>query len=112
LRGDRAIVNTLRRRAASLPRWARAATVTVSPPSKGSIPMIDFYALTSPNVQKVYIMLEECGLPYTEHFVDVWKGDQFKPEYLKINPNNKIPAIVDRDGPGGKPYTVFESVRS
>ena len=71
--------------------------------------MIDFYALTSPNVQKVYIMLEECGLPYTEHFVDVWKGDQLKPEYLKINPNNKIPAIVDRDGPGGKPYTVFES---
>ena len=71
--------------------------------------MIDFYALTSPNVQKIYIMLEECGLPYTEHFVDVWKGDQFKPEFLKINPNNKIPAIVDRDGPGGKPYTVFES---
>jgi GST-like protein len=71
--------------------------------------MIDFYALTSPNVQKIYIMLEECGLPYTEHFVDVWKGDQFKPEFLKINPNNKIPAITDRDGPGGKPYTVFES---
>jgi len=66
--------------------------------------MIDFYALTSPNVQKVYIMLEECGLPYTEHFVDVWKGDQFKPDYLKINPNNKIPAIVDQDGPGGTPY--------
>jgi len=71
--------------------------------------MIDFYALTSPNVQKVYIMLEECGLPYQEHFVDVWKGDQYSPEYLKINPNNKIPAIVDSDGPGGKPYTVFES---
>jgi GSH-dependent disulfide-bond oxidoreductase len=71
--------------------------------------MIDFYALTSPNVQKVYIMLEECGLPYREIFIDVWKGDQFHPEFLKINPNNKIPAIVDRDGPGGKPYTVFES---
>jgi GSH-dependent disulfide-bond oxidoreductase len=71
--------------------------------------MIDFYALTSPNVQKVYIMLEECALPYREIFVDVWKGDQFKPEFLKINPNNKIPAIVDHDGPGGKPYTVFES---
>jgi GST-like protein len=71
--------------------------------------MIDFYALTSPNVQKVYIMLEECGLPYKEHFIDVWKGDQFSPEFLKINPNNKIPAIVDSDGPGGKPYTVFES---
>ena len=70
--------------------------------------MIDFYALTSPNVQKIYIMLEETGLPYTEHFVDVWKGEQYKPDYLKINPNNKIPAIVDRDGPGGKPYTVME----
>jgi GST-like protein len=71
--------------------------------------MIDFYALTSPNVQKIYIMLEECGLPYREIFVDVWKGDQFQPEFLKINPNNKIPAIVDHDGPGGKPYAVFES---
>jgi GSH-dependent disulfide-bond oxidoreductase len=71
--------------------------------------MIDFYALTSPNVQKVYIMLEECGLPYREIFIDVWKGDQYHPEFLKINPNNKIPAIVDHDGPGGKPYTVFES---
>ena len=70
--------------------------------------MIDFYALTSPNVQKIYIMLEECGLPYKEHFVDVWKGDQYKPEFSKINPNNKIPAIVDHEGPGGKPYTVIE----
>jgi GST-like protein len=71
--------------------------------------MIDFYALTSPNVQKVYIMLEETGLPYNERLVDVWKGEQYDPAYLKINPNNKIPAIVDSDGPGGKPYTVFES---
>src|SRR5262249_17741392 len=45
------------------------------------IPMIDLYALTSPNVQKIYIMLEECGLPYKEHFVDVWKGEQYKPEF-------------------------------
>jgi GST-like protein len=71
--------------------------------------MIDFYALTSPNVQKIYIMLEECGLPYKEHFVDVWKGDQYTPEFSKINPNNKIPAIVDSDGPGGKPFKVIES---
>src|SRR5919108_4680672 len=71
--------------------------------------MIDLYALTSPNVQKIYIMLEECGLPYKEHFVDVWKGEQYKPEFAKINPNSKIPAIVDHDGPGGKPYTVIES---
>ena len=71
--------------------------------------MIDLYALTSPNVQKIYIMLEETKLPYTEHFVDVWKGEQYSPEFIKINPNSKIPAIVDRDGPGGKPYTVIES---
>ncbi len=71
--------------------------------------MIDLYALTSPNVQKIYIMLEECGLPYKEHFVDVWKGEQYDPAFIKINPNSKIPAIVDSEGPGGKPYTVFES---
>jgi len=71
--------------------------------------MIDLYALTSPNVQKVYIMLEETKLPYKEHFVDVWKGEQYDAEFLKVNPNAKIPAIVDHEGPGGKPYTVFES---
>jgi GST-like protein len=71
--------------------------------------MIDFYALTSPNVQKIYIMLEECALPYKEHFVDVWKGDQFKSEFIKLNPNGKIPVIVDHEGPGGRSYTVFES---
>jgi GSH-dependent disulfide-bond oxidoreductase len=71
--------------------------------------MIDLYALTSPNVQKIYIMLEETKLPYKEHFVDVWKGEQYAPDFIKINPNSKIPAIVDHDGPGGKPYTVFES---
>jgi GSH-dependent disulfide-bond oxidoreductase len=71
--------------------------------------MIDLYALTSPNVQKIYIMLEETKLPYKEHFVDVWKGEQYDPNFMKINPNSKIPAIVDHDGPGGKPLTVFES---
>jgi len=71
--------------------------------------MIDLYALTSPNVQKIYIMLEETKLPYKEHFVDVWKGEQYNPNFIKINPNSKIPAIVDHEGPGGKPYTVFES---
>ena len=71
--------------------------------------MIDFYALTSPNVQKIYIMLEETGLPYKEIFVDVWKNDNHSADFRKINPNGKIPAIVDHDGPGGKPYTVFES---
>ena len=71
--------------------------------------MIDFYALTSPNVQKVFIMLEECGLPYNVKPVDVWAGEQFMPEFAKINPLLKVPAIVDSDGPGGKPYTVIES---
>jgi GST-like protein len=71
--------------------------------------MIDFYALTSPNVQKIFIMLEECGLAYNLKTVDVWKGDQFTPEFTRINPLQKVPAIVDSDGPGGKPYTVIES---
>jgi GST-like protein len=71
--------------------------------------MIDLYALTSPNVRKVYIMLEEVGLPYKELFVDVWKGDNYLAEFRKLNPNGKIPVIVDHDGPGGRPYTVFES---
>ena len=71
--------------------------------------MIDFYALTSPNVQKIFLMLEETELPYKPIHVDVWKGDQFKPEFLKLNPNAKIPVIVDHEGPGGKPYTCFES---
>jgi GST-like protein len=71
--------------------------------------MIDLYALTSPNVRKVYIMLEELGLPYKEIFVDVWKGDNYGPEFRKVNPNGKIPVIVDHDGPGGRPFTVIES---
>ncbi len=71
--------------------------------------MIDLYALTSPNVQKIYIMLEETKLPYKEHFVDVWKGEQYNPDFIKINPNSKIPAIVDHEGPGGKPISIFES---
>ncbi len=71
--------------------------------------MIDLYALTSPNVQKIYIMLEETKLPYKEHFVDVWKGEQYNPDFIKLNPNSKIPAIVDHDGPGSKPITIFES---
>ena len=71
--------------------------------------MIDFYALTSPNVQKIFIMLEEAELPYNTKLVDVWNGDQFTPEFTEINPLQKVPAIVDSDGPGGAPYTVIES---
>jgi GST-like protein len=65
--------------------------------------------LTSPNVQKIFIMLEETGLPYNFKPVDVWASAQHAPEFVKLNPNRKIPVIVDTEGPGGKPYTVFES---
>jgi len=71
--------------------------------------MIELYTDTTPNGYKVSIMLEEVGLPYKSHHVDIGKGDQFKPEFLKLSPNNKIPAIVDSDGPGGKPYGMMES---
>jgi GSH-dependent disulfide-bond oxidoreductase len=71
--------------------------------------MIDFYMLTSPNAQKIFVMLEELELPYRAIPVDVFKGENFKPEFLKLNPNAKIPVIVDHEGPGGRPYTVFES---
>ena len=71
--------------------------------------MIDLYTSATPNGQKVHIMLEECGLDYEDHFVDLDSGGQFDPEFLKISPNNKIPAILDHDGPGGKNLAVFES---
>ncbi|WP_426748150.1 glutathione S-transferase N-terminal domain-containing protein [Myxococcus faecalis] len=71
--------------------------------------MIDLYTFATPNGRKVSIALEELGLPYTAKSVDISKGEQFKPEFLAINPNNKIPAIVDAQGPGGQPITVFES---
>lgn len=71
--------------------------------------MIELFTAATPNGQKIHIMLEECGLPYNEHWVDIDAGDQFKPEYLAISPNNKIPALVDSDGPDGKPISLFES---
>lgn len=71
--------------------------------------MIDFYSWPTPNGQKISIMLEETGLPYQAHAIDIGRGEQFKPEFLKISPNNKIPAIRDREGPGSKPYALFES---
>jgi GST-like protein len=70
---------------------------------------IDLYFWPTPNGHKIRIMLEECGLPYRIKPVDIGKGDQFKPKFLKISPNNKMPAIVDPDGPGGEPISVFES---
>ena len=71
--------------------------------------MIDLYTWGTPNGRKVSIMLEECALPYTLHKVNISKDDQFAPDYLKINPNGKIPSIVDSDGPGGKSIAMMES---
>jgi len=71
--------------------------------------MIDLYTSPTPNGFKVSIMLEETAMPYTVIPIDINNGDQFDSEYLKLNPNNKIPTIVDLGGPDGVPYTVFES---
>ena len=71
--------------------------------------MIQLYTWATPNGKKVSIMLEEVELPYEVHPINIAKGDQLKPEYLAINPNNKIPAIIDSDGPDGKPLKLFES---
>jgi GST-like protein len=71
--------------------------------------LIDLYTWSTPNGRKVSIMLEECGLQYRVHPIDIGKGDQFKPEFVALNPNSKIPAIVDEEGPEGTPYPLFES---
>ena len=71
--------------------------------------MIDLYTWPTPNGHKIHIMLEETGLDYTVIPIDIGAGDQFDPDFLKISPNNKMPAMVDRDGPGGEPYALFES---
>ena len=73
------------------------------------MPTIDVYSWPTPNGHKVHIMLEECGLPYRAHPVNIGKGDQFAPEFLAISPNNKIPAITDPQGPDGQPISLFES---
>jgi GST-like protein len=70
---------------------------------------IDLYYWPTPNGWKISIMLEEAGLPYAVHTINIGKGDQFGDDFLAISPNNKIPAIVDHDGPGGAPISVFES---
>jgi GST-like protein len=70
---------------------------------------IDMYFWPTPNGIKISIALEELGVPYTTRFVNIGKGDQFKPEFLKISPNNRMPAIVDPEGPDGKPISIFES---
>lgn len=71
--------------------------------------MIDFYTANSSNGQRVAVMLEECGLPYTLHKIDLMAGEQHRPEYLRINPAGAIPAIVDHEGPGGTPLALSQS---
>jgi GST-like protein len=70
---------------------------------------LQLYSLNTPNGVKVSIMLEEIGLPYEAHLVDITKNETWGPEFLSLNPNGKIPAIIDPDGPGGKPLALFES---
>src|SRR6266566_7562106 len=71
--------------------------------------MIDLYYWTTPNGHKITMFLEETGLKYKIFPISIGKGDQFKPEFLALSPNNKIPAIVDHEGPGNKPISIFES---
>jgi len=71
--------------------------------------MIDLYTWPTPNGHKIHIMLEECKLPYRVHGVNIGTGEQFEPAFLQISPNNKIPAMVDSEGPDGRPIALFES---
>ena len=71
--------------------------------------MIDLYTWKTSNGRKATIMLEECGLEYNIHPINIGKDEQFDPAFIAINPNSKIPAIIDQDGPGGEPFTVIES---
>ncbi len=77
--------------------------------NKNASPTIDLYYWPTPNGWKITIMLEECQLPYNVIYIDISKGDQFDSDFLKIAPNNRMPAIVDPDGPDGKPISIFES---
>src|SRR5580704_7647964 len=92
------------RRAAAV----RRRTAKASRAGHGTAP-IELYYWPTPNGWKISIMLEECGLPYVVRPVDISKGEQFAPAFLAISPNNRIPAIVDPAGPGGRPIAVFES---
>jgi GST-like protein len=82
---------------------------TAKPPATHDRKPIELYYWPTPNGWKISIMLEECGLPYTVRPVDISKGQQFAPHFLAISPNNRIPAIIDPAGPGGRPISVFES---
>jgi GSH-dependent disulfide-bond oxidoreductase len=98
----------------SKPRPTRRRAKSAARPASRAKPAsrqrpIDLYYWPTPNGQKISIMLEECWLPYNLIPVNISKGDQFKPEFLAISPNNRMPAIVDPDGPGGRPISIFES---
>jgi GST-like protein len=96
---------------AQVPRMAYASACQgdAAARSQSRSNMITLYGMTSPNVVKIIIALEELGLPYELKTVDVFKGEQFDKEFVKLNPFAKVPVVVDADGPGGKPYTLFES---
>jgi GST-like protein len=100
-----------KKRAAKAPRKAAAKSASRKPAKKSAAAQkpIDLYYWSTPNGWKVTIMLEECGLPYTVIPVNISRGEQFEPDFLKISPNNRMPAIVDPNGPGGRLISVFES---
>src|SRR5258706_7972880 len=104
---DRAAEKSTRKKSPRKPRLASRANKAAS--RAGGKKSIDLYYWPTPNGWKITIMLEECGLAYTVIPVDISKGDQFKPQFLAISPNTRMPAIVDHDGPGGKPTSIFES---
>lgn len=89
-------------------RQCRANNISAAQVEKGQT-MIDLYAGGSPNVLRVILGLEELELPYRIHIVNVFAGDQFSPDFTSLNPNSKIPVIIDQDGPDNAPYTLFES---
>ena len=91
------------------PAKAKAKAKKAAEPTKRAPRPIEFYYWPTPNGWKVSMMLEECKLPYVLKAVNIGKGEQFEPGFLKISPNNRMPAIVDPDGPGGKSISVFES---
>jgi GST-like protein len=93
----------------SRPKTASRAKPRAKSRAKSPPQPIELYYWPTPNGFKISIMLEECGLPYKLIPVNISKGEQFNPDFLKISPNNRMPAIVDLDGPGGKPISIFES---
>jgi GST-like protein len=90
-------------------RMASSTTGVRAAPHRSNRPPLDLYYWPTPNGWKITIMLEECRLPYRLLPVNIAAGEQFTPEFLAIAPNNRMPAIVDHDGPGGRPISIFES---